>query len=321
MSYFISHYTVITIHSCCRCDCSQWKNIRLILVAFYIFILIISLASYRGHFTVFLREFYKKKRQKKLNHCCHREKSEKTLLGTCWFLCRISGALKLSMQHVSLWLISRLMNNLVLKYNVIKHLSTLTKNLWTSAVIFCVHFLFYFESVVFPSVTVKLPSLFVDYRCVSPVSCSPVYVSPSSSVLLQVVFTSIVPLLSCILFVWPVCSSSCSLWLVYDQVSVPGFLRSGPCTFAWRSPLLLGPHPPSLYRSCYSQTRLILLFYQGQIRPPSFSHLPGVSSSGQRRLVWESLINVLIDMAACAASLSLYLLNKPSFANILLFLL
>lgn len=136
MSYFISHYTVITIHSCCRCDCSQWKNIIIILVAFYIFILIISLASYRGHFTVFLREFYKKKRQKKLNHCCHTEKSEKTLLGTCWLLCRISGASKLSMQHVSLRLISRLMNNLVLKYNVIKHLSTLTKNLSTSAVIF-----------------------------------------------------------------------------------------------------------------------------------------------------------------------------------------
>lgn len=66
MSYFTSHYTVITFGSQCRCDCGQWKKtLRIILGAFYILTVLICAASCCGRTTVFKEEFTREKDETK----------------------------------------------------------------------------------------------------------------------------------------------------------------------------------------------------------------------------------------------------------------
>lgn len=75
--------------------------------------------------------------------------------------------------------------------------------------------------------------------------------------------------------------------------------------------LLLGSHTSSRYRSCCSPTD----WFRGFTKARSGLHQSLVSCAAFR-VCCDRFINGLIGVAACAASLSLYLLNKLSFANI-----
>lgn len=182
-------------------------------------------------------------------------------------------------QYVSLGQISRWMNVLVLKCSLTEHLSSLTKNLSESAVWDFIQSLpVLFWKSCLPSIAVYLPSLFVDYWCVSPV-CG---IRPSS--VLQIFFDP-VSLLSCIRFVWPLRfpSLDCFLLLValvYDQLCISGWKISAFWALYLHPALPRGLHPPPAphpdhYRS-FSQTRLLLVLSRPDKEPWSETPVLGV---------------------------------------------
>lgn len=106
MSYFTSHYTVITFGSQCRCDCGQWKKN---ITHYFRCILYFNCINLRGILLwphhCFQRGVYERKRWNKEETenwiSYHTESSEGRLSGTWWLLSRISAASKLSISTLA----------------------------------------------------------------------------------------------------------------------------------------------------------------------------------------------------------------------------